>query len=57
MTEPESPGGFESRELAVLIVDGLVDAGIVARDQFDRAVDIATEEIDVRVALGNVELK
>ena len=57
MSEADAPGGFESRDLAVLVVDALADAGIVARDQIDRAVEIATEEIDARVALGNVALK
>ena len=57
MNEPEQPDGFDSRDLAILVVDGLATAGLVAKDQIDRAVEIATEEIDVRVALGNVELK
>ena len=57
MSEPKQPDTFESRDLAILVIDGLATAGLVARDQVDRAVEIATEEIDSRVALGNVELK
>jgi hypothetical protein len=57
VNEEEPLGPFQSRELAEFIVDALVDAGIVARPSFDRAVEIAVEEIDVRIALGNVELK
>jgi hypothetical protein len=36
-----------------LIVNAHVDAGIVARDDFDKAVAVAAEEIDVRKALGD----
>jgi hypothetical protein len=49
--------GFRSKELAELIVDALVDAKLVPSNESGRAVEIATEEIDVRVALGNVILK
>jgi len=56
MSEPGQPGGFDSRDLAILVVDGSATAGIIAKDQIGRAVEIATEEIEVRVALGNVEL-
>ena len=42
-----------SRDLAALIVDALVDAGIVKADDIRRAIEVATDEIDVRKALGD----
>jgi hypothetical protein len=39
-----------SEELAGLIVDALLDAGIVNRDRFEQAVAISAEEIDARNA-------
>lgn len=39
--------------LAALIVDALMDAGLVRRDDFEAAVSVATEEIVVRRALGS----
>jgi hypothetical protein len=47
------PGGRQltSEELAALIVDALVDAGLVDRDKFEEAVAIAAEEIDARKAV------
>jgi len=42
-----------SRDLAVLVIDALVDAKIVQKDRFDEAVRIAAEELDVRKALGD----
>ncbi len=41
------------KDLAVLIIDALVDAKIVQRNRFDDAVGIAAQEIDVRKALGD----
>jgi hypothetical protein len=40
-----------SDRIAALAVDGLVTAGIVKRDQFERAVAIVAEEILVRLSL------
>ena len=40
-----------SEALSVLIVDALVDAGIVNQSDLDEAVRIATEEIDARKAV------
>jgi hypothetical protein len=42
-----------SRRLAGLVVDALVDANIVAKSDFDRAVEIAAGEIYVRRAMGD----
>ena len=39
--------------LAELIIDALCDAKIVGKDEIARAIAIATEEIDVRKALGD----
>jgi hypothetical protein len=39
--------------MAGLIVDALVDAGLVARESFDAAAEIAATEIHVRQCLGN----
>ena len=49
----EPDGKLTSRALAVLIVDELVGAKLVDRQQFNRAVTIAAAEIDVRKALGD----
>src|SRR5262245_56740243 len=42
-----------SKSLAGLIVDALVDAGIVSDNDVERAISIAKEEIDVRLSLGD----
>lgn len=42
-----------SRKVAVLAVDSLVEAKIVARVDFDRAVDIVAEEILVRLTMDD----
>ena len=47
--EPERDSGG----LAALIVDALIDAGVIATPDFDRALAVATEEIVVRKALGD----
>lgn len=44
---------LSSRELAVLIVDALIDAGIIKKDNLAPAIDFAAEEIEVRKALGD----
>ncbi len=43
-------GKLTSESLAALIVDALVDAKIVAKEDVERAIEIATEEIDARKA-------
>src|SRR6267142_6141505 len=40
-----------SANLAALTVDELVDAGMVRKEDFDQAVAIASEEINVRLCL------
>ena len=50
MTEPAE---IAADAMAELIVDALVDAGLVQRERFDEAVAVAAEEIRVRQALGN----
>lgn len=45
--------GMPSEDLAAIIVDALVRANIVDERDVGRALKIATEEIDVRKALGD----
>ena len=42
---------LSSEQLAVLILDALVDGGIVDKDDFEKGVAIATEEINARKAM------
>jgi hypothetical protein len=42
-----------SEELAVLIIDAMVEAGIVQKAQMPRAIEIAAEEIEVRKVAGD----
>ena len=49
----ETTAQLGSSDLAELIVDAMVDAGIVRGRDLRRAVEIATEEIDIRKALGD----
>jgi hypothetical protein len=42
-----------SEGVAVLAADALLDAGLIKRENFDRAVSIVAEEILVRLALGD----
>jgi hypothetical protein len=42
-----------SNDLAALIVDALLRPGIVKREDVDRAIAIAAEEINARKALGD----
>lgn len=46
-------GRLTSESLAALIVDALVDANIVQKQDIERAIQIATEEIHVRKAAGD----
>jgi hypothetical protein len=49
----DESGKLTSSGLAVLVVDALVDAEIVKKEDFCRAVEIAAEEIEVRKAAGD----
>ncbi len=55
MVEPRDPGTTRrtSESLAVLLIDALVDAGLVNQADFQQAVAVVTEEIEVRKALGD----
>lgn len=44
---------MSSERLAVLIIDALVDAGLVKKEDIDRAVAVAAEEIEVRRTLSD----
>jgi hypothetical protein len=46
-------GKLTSESLATLIVDALVDAHIVRKEDLEKAIEIATEEIDARKAAGD----
>ncbi len=50
---PSEPAGMPSEDLAAIIVDALLRAKIVAKHDVERALKIATEEIDVRKSLGD----
>lgn len=47
------PEPISAEDMAALIVDALVDAGFLAREQFEAAVAVAAREILIRQALGN----
>jgi len=40
--------------MASLVIDALVDAGVVKKESFDKAATIAAEEIRVRITLGDL---
>jgi len=42
-----------SRGVADLVIDALIDAGLVRREDFNQAVEIAAEEINVRLCLND----
>jgi hypothetical protein len=44
---------LESEELAALIVDALLRASILKRDDLERAVEIVAEEIEARKNIGD----
>ena len=44
---------LSSRDLAALMIDALLRAKIVRKEDVERALDIATEEIDARKAVGD----
>jgi hypothetical protein len=47
----DKQGRLSSESLAALVVDALVDANVVKQEDAERAIKIATEEIDVRKSL------
>jgi len=49
----DSSGHLSSRDLAALVIDALLHAKIVRPEDVERALDIATEEIDARKAVGD----
>jgi len=49
----DETGKLTSENLAALVVDALVVAGIVPKEKFEKAVEIAAEEIEVRKAAGD----
>ena len=51
--EPAGTDKMSSEDLAGLIVDALVCGSIVKQDDVQRAIKIATEEIEVRKILGD----
>ena len=51
----EDAGSLGSEDLAALIVDALVIAGIVGKGDAARAIEIATEEIEVRKASATAD--
>jgi hypothetical protein len=44
-------GKLTSESLAALIIDALVDAKIIKKEDLEQAIAIATEEIDARKAM------
>jgi hypothetical protein len=46
-------GKLTSESLAALIVDALFHAGLVAKENTEKAIDIAAEEIEVRKSAGD----
>jgi len=49
--QPEGTNRLSSSDLATLVVDALVVAGIVKEPDAERAILIVTEEIDARKAV------
>ena len=42
-----------SEQLAGLIIDALIDAGLVCKPDYEKAVSVAAEEIDARKAVDD----
>lgn len=53
MSEGESGSALSSTELAEIIIDALLRAGMINDSEVRRAIRIAAEEIEVRKALGD----
>jgi hypothetical protein len=51
--DSESGDRLSSEDLAALIVDGLLRAGIMQPENVQQAIKIAAEEIEVRKTLGD----
>lgn len=49
----EEDGTLTTESLGGLIIDALIDAKIIKQEDFDRALEIAAEEINVRKAIGD----
>jgi len=49
----DETGKLTSEALAALVVDALMVAGIVPKDKFEKAVQVATLEIEIRRAAGD----
>jgi hypothetical protein len=49
----DKSGRLSSRDLAALVIDALLHAKIVRKEDVERALDIAAEEIDARKAVGD----
>lgn len=49
----DEKGRLPSETLAALIVDALIHAELVEKEDAERAIQIATEEINVRKAAGD----
>lgn len=49
----DDSGRLSSRDLAALVVDALLRAKLLRKEDVGRALDIATEEIDARKAVGD----
>jgi hypothetical protein len=50
---PPPENQISSEDLAAIIVDSLIDVGIVQKKDASRAVEIATDKIDGRKDLGD----
>jgi len=46
-------GKLTSESLAALIIDALIDAKIIKKEDLEKAIEIATEEIDARKAAND----
>ena len=44
---------LSSRDLAALVIDALLHAKLLRKEDVERALDIAAEEIDARKAVGD----
>ena len=49
----EDSGRLSSHDLAALVIDALLRAKLLRKEDVGRALDIATEEIDARKAVGD----
>ena len=44
---------LSSENLAALIIDALLDAGMVSKEDVEKSIEIATQEIEVRKSMGD----